>query len=83
MVDSQSIVTIPSNQPLIGIPFEENGQEVIRYFSEEALTRRGNSQRTQEALSLAGAWSDLNGDEMLEELDRIRHQSTPTPPIDL
>jgi len=40
--------------------------------------RRG----VQEALSLAGAWSELNYDEMMEALDRIRHTSKPTPLID-
>lgn len=35
-----------------------------------------------DALSLAGAWSDLDWDEMYEALDRIRHESEPTPPID-
>ncbi|MGI8964061.1 MAG: hypothetical protein ACR2GI_06110 [Thermomicrobiales bacterium] len=29
----------------------------------------------------AGAWSDLDRDETLEELDRIRHNSIPTTPI--
>lgn len=34
--------------------------------------------------SLAGAWSDLPDtfDEMLDALDRIRHASPPTPPVD-
>lgn len=35
----------------------------------------------EEALALAGAWSDLPSDDMEEQLDRIRHASTPTPPI--
>lgn len=37
----------------------------------------------EETLALAGAWSDLDFDDMLEQLDTIRHQSKPTPPIDL
>jgi hypothetical protein len=36
-----------------------------------------------EALGLVGAWSDLDWDEMIEALDRIRHESKPTPPIEL
>jgi hypothetical protein len=36
----------------------------------------------QQALNLAGAWSDLDWDETVEVLDRIRHESVPTPPID-
>ncbi|HEX6819004.1 MAG TPA: hypothetical protein VF120_11570 [Ktedonobacterales bacterium] len=38
----------------------------------------------KQAQSLAGAWSDLPDtfDEMLDTLDRIRHESPPTPPTD-
>ena len=37
----------------------------------------------QETLALAGAWKDLPSDQMEEELDRIRHSSKPTPPLEL
>ena len=77
-------LTIPSDQPLIGIPFHEDGREVIRYFPEEALVNHASSSEvTKHALRLAGAWSDLSWEVMERELDTIRHQSTPTPPIDL
>ena len=36
-----------------------------------------------ETLALAGAWKDLPSDHMEEELDRIRHASKLTPPLDL
>jgi len=36
---------------------------------------------TQEALGAIGAWSDLDWYEMEQALDRIRHESNPTPPI--
>jgi hypothetical protein len=39
-------------------------------------------QTVRDALALAGAWSDLQGDDEFEALDRIRHESQPTPPID-
>jgi hypothetical protein len=32
-------------------------------------------------LALAGAWADLDWEEAEAELDRIRHESQPTPPI--
>jgi hypothetical protein len=81
---AEPVFTIPSNQPLIGIPFEKNGQEVTSYFSEEALTKRAlSSARMQKTLNLAGAWRDLNWEAMEKELNLIRHQSTPTPPFDL
>ena len=83
-MNMQHGLTLASNQPLIGIPFEENGKEVVRYFSEEAQADRAVSdETTQKALSLAGAWSDLDWNDMQKELDRIRHESQPTPPMEL
>jgi hypothetical protein len=45
-----------------------------------ALTKK---QAIEETLALAGSWSDLDWDTMEEELDRIRHESKPTPPFRL
>jgi len=84
MTAIQPLITTTQNQPLIGIPFRENGKEVIRYFSEEEQADKAVSEdTTKEALRLAGAWSDLDWDAMEKELDRIRHESKPTPPIAL
>src|SRR5574341_1363478 len=72
------------DQPLIGIILEENGREVVRYFADEDeadLAMSGGG--VQEALALAGAWKDLDAEDALDELDRIRHAAPPTPPIDL
>jgi hypothetical protein len=83
-MNRQPSFTIASNQPLIGIPFQENGKEVIRYFSEEEQADKAVSENiTQTALSLAGVWSDLDWNDMEKALDRIRHESKPTPPIEL
>ena len=65
----QPIITTTQNQPLIGIPFEENGKEVIRYFSEETQADHAVADTaTKEALKLAGAWSDLSWEEMEQAL---------------
>jgi hypothetical protein len=40
-------------------------------------------QAIEETLALAGSWSDLDWDEMEQALDRIRHESKPTPPFTL
>jgi hypothetical protein len=62
----------------------EDGREVVRYLSRENIPDRSTLPRNiQDALALAGAWSDLNWDDMETELDRIRHSNPPTPPIDL
>lgn len=84
MANGHLSFTLTPNQPLIGIPFEENGQEIVRYFSEEAQADKAVSDdATQTALKLAGAWSDLDWDDMELALDHIRHDSTPTPPLEL
>lgn len=75
---------VQGNQPLIGIPLEEKGQEVVRYFTDEqAADAAVAHSTTQAALSVIGAWSDLDWEEMVTALDRIRHESQPTPPIKL
>ena len=73
-----------THSPLISLIFEENGHEVVRYFAEEKAADAAVSQNaTQDALSVIGAWRDLDWDETVAALDRIRHESKPTPPIKL
>ena len=75
---------VPGNQPLIGIISHDDGQEVVHYFAGEAEADASiSSSAIQEILDLAGSWSDLNWDIVEEELYRIRHESSPTPPISL
>jgi hypothetical protein len=75
---------VRNDQPLIGIILEENGQEVTCYFADEAAADAATTPADiQAALAAIGSASDLDFDEMLDELDRIRHESKPTPPIDL
>ncbi len=71
---------VPRNQPLIGIISHDDGQEVVHCFDEEADAAI-SSNMIQEILNLAGSWSDLNWDVVEEELYRIRHESSLTPPI--
>jgi hypothetical protein len=69
-------------QPLIGVMTEVQGREVVRYFTQEQDADRALVEdTTQAALALAGAWSDLAWDELEQALDRIRHESPPTPPL--
>jgi hypothetical protein len=71
-------------QPLIGVIAEEQGHEVVRYFTEEQEADRVMVQNTtQDALALAGVWSDLEWDELEKALDSIRHESHPTPPLSM
>ena len=59
------------------------------YFTSEEEADKALSRDTasiQRALSLAGAWKhidDEGGPDMLDELDRMRHETKPTPPFEL
>lgn len=76
--------TTQKDQPLIGILLQEDNEEVVRYFAEEAEADASNAaRRINDVLKLAGAWKDLDWDEMEKGLERIRHESRPTPPLSL
>jgi len=71
-----------ADQPLIAVPIVQDGEERICYFVDDAgadaaLVHAG----TKRPIKLAGVWSDLNEEDVLASLDRIRHESTPTPPL--
>jgi hypothetical protein len=66
-------------EPLIAAPTEDGG--TIYYTSEEAARADLTDETLQRALDLAGAWSDLDWDEAMDELDRIRHASKPSAPF--
>ncbi|MFL5658268.1 MAG: hypothetical protein ACJ8CB_29295 [Ktedonobacteraceae bacterium] len=46
-------------------------------------TEKKKKTSVQDALALAGAWKDIPSDDMEERLDKIRHESKPTPPFTL
>ena len=75
---------VAAGQPLIGVPLEDSGHEVVRYFVGEAEADEALAmQSPRDGRHLAGVWKDLDWEEFADELDRIRHESKPTPPIDL
>jgi hypothetical protein len=72
------------DQPLLGVPLQEEGHEVVCYFVEEGQADATIPlSATQEALRLAGAWRDLDWDTMEQALYRIRHESPPSSPLAL
>ena len=49
-----------SDQPLIGIITERNGQEVVHYFADEqAADAASGKDSVQKTLKLIGAWRNL------------------------
>jgi hypothetical protein len=72
------------SDPLIGIVAVEDDRETVRYYFREEDAEAETSRRTaQQALGLAGAWSDLNRSDVEEGLNRIRHESGPSEPLRL
>jgi len=77
------LLVVERDQPVVAIPLTENGREVVQYTVEtDTDTPATLPDSVRDALSLAGAWGDLDWDDTVEALDRIRHASRPTPPIE-
>ena len=75
---------VTDGQPLIAVPLEENGQQIVRYFTDEAAADTALAARTRrDVRHLAGVWQDLDWATFAVELDRLRHERAPTPPINL
>lgn len=72
------------DRPLFAVPFEEDGRWYVRYFVDEAAAEAAISDEArQAALDAIGSWSDLDWDDTVEALNRIRHESVSTPPLEL
>jgi len=56
------------------------------FTDEDAADAAVSQSATQAALAVIGAWSDFDWEETEETIDalnRIRHESKPTPPIEI
>ena len=70
------------HEPIISIPDRDDPTKWRHFFTEEEADSYVTPEDIARARAVAGAWSDLDLDEMLDALDRIRHESVPTPPIE-
>jgi hypothetical protein len=76
-------VIVDDDQPLIAVPLDEDGRRRVAYYTSDADADAAlPDAAVRRALDLAGAWADLDWEEAVAELDRIRHQTPPTPPVD-
>ena len=71
------------SQRIVAVYFDADGEERVVYCDEATTEEMTTEDDIEEAVRLAGAWSDLDWQETLAALDRIRHESRPTPPIEL
>lgn len=66
-------------QPLFALPMDDG---TVRYFmSEEEADAAITDEMIAEAIRQAGAWNDLADEDVEGALDRMRHESPPSPPI--
>lgn len=76
------VLTLRLGQPLASIIVEENGEKVVKYFAADGPRPVPGEETLRAALAAIGSSSDIDWEEWAEELDRIRHESKPTPPIE-
>ncbi len=79
-------LVVERGEAVVAVPFIENGREMVRYSvvtPPEPASTDEIPESVRVALSLAGAWSDIDWDEAVDALHRIRHESVPTPPIEV
>jgi hypothetical protein len=75
-------LTGQAESPLIGVPAQQQGNEHVVYFVDEDDADQALQQYADHpAIKLAGVWRDLDAEDMLRELDRLRHETKPTPPV--
>ncbi len=77
-----TIVSPLFDEPIISIPDRDDPTRWRHFYTEEEADAYVTPEDIARARATAGAWSDLDLDEMLDALDRIRHESVPTPPIE-
>lgn len=81
--DHQSLIA-DWHGPLVGRFVLVDGHFEVQYYTSlEEAQAATTEDDVQAALAAIGSWSDLDWDELVDDLDRIRHSSKPTPPIDL
>ena len=64
---------------VIALPTPTGG--IVSYASTAKAQAAITDEMIAEALSLAGAWSDLADRDVEGELDRLRHDVLPSPPV--
>ncbi len=79
---SQPSMAADSHQPLVGV-FVADDSDVVLYYADTPQASGQSPSRAAEALAVIGAWAHMDWDTLADSLDRIRHDSQPTPPIAL
>jgi hypothetical protein len=77
------VLNAGASDPLIAVPIDEDGREEVQYFTgDQAADDALGQGALSKALSAIGSSKDIDSPDALDILDRVRHESKPTPPID-
>lgn len=79
--NQQTSFRVGPGESLIALPMEDGG--TLYFISVEAAQAAVTDEMIAEAIALAGAWSDLADEDVEGELDRLRHEVPPSPPLSL
>lgn len=77
-INTRDTLLIDEVEPLTTLITIQNGREVLV----SAVDNGESNETAQNALNVFGAWRDLDWNETASALNRIRHDSAPTPPHD-
>lgn len=84
MASKPKMLMARADEPLIAIPMELDGEEVTCFVvGHQAADAAVASIRRKRPSDLSAASEGLDFDEMMDELDRIRHASPPSPPLNI
>lgn len=79
----RAAATIGEGEALVAVPLDEDGRETTLYFVDEVAADAAlGDDGVREALGAIGGWSHLDWEQAVDALDRMRHASWPTPPIE-
>ncbi len=71
------MLTIAPTQALVGVRATENGREGTDFFAAGGADESASDLALEEALAAIGSRSDLDREETVAALDRIRHEGKP------
>lgn len=83
-IDQSQGFQVPEDQALIGVAIRQHGREITRFFADETEADAAlAASSTDDALQLAGSWSDLSWEDLAQGLDHLRHDTPPSPALEV
>lgn len=83
MTEQGRVLAAHEDDPLVAVHIGEDGDESVRYAVADSPDPSLTRQSIQAAMAAIGSCSDLDWRAWADELDRLRHENGPTPPVDV